>query len=173
VVEPSEKVQSRIRDSDKDRIDDDKVVVVAAANAWPFYQMTGAYVCQEDRTFQEDSGRFGFYTARLIQGAAPKIEWIFPSMEVNDDYAAWCALHTDPLWRRAGEVLNACMDYGWSDDAVEVVLLTPMDSPETARFQPVRHEGKSAWTMRQRYTLLSSLREARTTDDLVIVGRDR
>ena len=49
-----------------------------------------------------------------------------------------------------------CMENGWSDHTVQVVLLTPFDHPDTAHFEPVRHEGKTAWTMNQRYASLSS-----------------
>ena len=72
-----------------------------------------------------------------------------------------------PELRRVGLVAEAALQQGATDPAVQVVLLTPPDHPETVTFEPVRHDGKGAWTQRQRYARLRQLREARTTDDLI------
>jgi hypothetical protein len=163
----SEPPVNGVDEADDYGIDDDKVCVVAASSAWPFYRLTGAYVCQENRYFQEDTGRLGFYTARLVQGAAPRILSTFPSVELTDSFAATASLDTDPVLRRLGEVVDACLEHGWSDPAVQVILLSPMDDPDTETFEPIPHEGKTAWTMKQRYTRLPQLRTARTTEDLL------
>jgi hypothetical protein len=148
--------------------DDDKVWVVAASSAWPFYQLTGAYICQENRYFQPDSGRMGFYSARAIHGATPLILGTFPSVEFSDDSAAELALSSNSSLRRLGEVLDAALYQGWSGDAhVQIVLLTPMDHEDTRHFSPVRHNGQSAWTMKQRYVSLRRLETAKTTADLL------
>ena len=88
-------------------VDDDKLWVVAASSAWPFYRLTGAYVCQENRYYQDDSGRMGFYSSRLIHGAAPRILEVHPSVELSDGTAAALAMEAHPSLRRVGEVLDA------------------------------------------------------------------
>lgn len=152
--------------SGEDAYDDDKVCVVGASTAWPFYRMTGAYVCQENRYFQEDTGRIGFYSSRLIHGVAPRIEHIYPSVSYDDATAAMLVLDSHPVTRRLGDVLTAALEQGHSDEAVEILLLTPLGHEGTATFEPVRHEGKGAWTQRQRYASLAQLRVAATTADL-------
>lgn len=157
-----------MNEQDDEYVDEDKVCVVAASAAWPFYRLTGAYVCQENRYFQGDSGRMAFYSSRLIHGAAPAILDCFPSEELSEDMAAEFALSSHPLLRRVGEVLDACLYQQWTTDShVQVVLLTPLDHPDTIHFEPVKHEGRTAWTMKQRYVSLERLRSASTTDDLV------
>jgi hypothetical protein len=155
-----------LQQQENSRVDDDKLWVVAASSAWPFYRLTGAYVCQENRHYQKDSGRMGFYSSRLIHGAAPRILEVHPSVELGDVTAAALAMDAHPSFRRLGEVLDACMENGWSAHTVQVVLLTPFDHPDTAHFDPVRHEGKTAWTMNQRYASLKAVRSALTTDEL-------
>lgn len=152
--------------------DEDKVCVVGATTAWPFYRLTGAYVCQENRYIQEDSGRLGFYSSRLIHGAAPLIRAIYPSVDLYESSVAHLAMHTDPEMRRVGLIAEAALQQGALDAAVQVVLLTSIDDPDTALFEPVRHEGKGAWTQRQRYTRLHQLRAAATTDDLVTADQE-
>jgi hypothetical protein len=149
-----------------DQTDDNKVCVVSASTAWSFYRLTGAYVCQENRYFQEDTGRLGFYLSRLIQGAAPRIEAIFPSMSLDDGTASTLALSSNPTARRLGIAIDASLDQGLTDERVQVVLLTPLGHPDTATFEAVKHEGASAWTQRQRYAYLNQLERARTTEDL-------
>lgn len=157
--------------SDED-VDDDKVWVVAASSAWPFYRLTGAYVCQENRYFQADAGRMGFYSSRLIHGAAPQILEVYPSVDLNEDAAATLSLDVHPDMRRLGEVLAASMSSGWAAEVVQIVLLTPFDHELTEHFDPVRHDGKSAWTMNQRYASLEALRAATTTEELMASGAD-
>lgn len=147
-------------------MDADKVCVVGASTAWPFYRLTGAYVCQENRYIQEDAGRLGFYSARLIHGAAPLIKAIYPSVDLYESSVAQMAMHTDPEMRRLGLVAEAALQQGALDAAVQIVLLTAIDDPDTALFEPVRHDGKGAWTQRQRYARLQQLEAATTTDDL-------
>lgn len=159
-------VRVQFLDWDDASRDDDKVCVVGASTAWPFYRMNGAYVCQENRYIQEDTGRIGFYTARLIHGAAPRIQQIYPSVPYDDATAAKFIFHTHPLLRRIGQVLAAALEEGHADQSVQIVLLSPIGDPDTAAFEPVRHDDKGAWTQRQRYVSLEQLRAASTTNDL-------
>ena len=147
--------------------DDEKVCIVGATTAWPFYRLTGAYVCQANRYIQEDTGRLGFYSSRLIHGAAPRILRIYQSIELYEGNVAQLAMDPVPELRRVGLVAEAALQQGATDPAVQIVLLTPPDHPETVTFEPVRHDGKGAWTQRQRYARLGQLRQARTTDDLI------
>lgn len=61
-----------------ERVDQNKVVIVAAGSAWPLYLACSAYVCPVGRTFQ-DVGRLGFYSGRTIHGVAASIEHVEPS----------------------------------------------------------------------------------------------
>lgn len=147
--------------------DDDKVCVVAASSAWPFYQLTGAYICQENRFFQPDTGRFGFYSSRSIHGVAAQILGFFPSVEFSEESAAEFALSSNPQLRRVGEVLDAALYQEWGGDPhVQVVLLSPMGSEDTTHFRAIRHDGQTAWTMKQRYVSLRRLESAASTEDL-------
>lgn len=147
--------------------DDDKVCIVGATTAWPFYRLTGAYVCQENRYIQEDTGRLGFYTSRLIQGVAPRILSVWPSVGLLEDEVANFTFDTDPELRRVGLVAAAALSQGVTDPAVQIVLLSPLDDPGTSIFESIRHDGRGAWTQRQRYARLDQLQNAITTDDLV------
>jgi hypothetical protein len=147
--------------------DDDKVCVVAASSAWPFYQLTGAYICQENRFFQPDTGRFGFYSSRSIHGIAAQVEGYFPSVEFSEESAAEYALSSNPQLRRVGEALDAAFYQEWGGDPfVQVVLLTPMGHVDTVAFPAIRHDGQTAWTMKQRYVSLRRLQAASSTADL-------
>jgi hypothetical protein len=58
------------------------------------------------------------------------------------------------------------MHDGGTAARVSVVLLSPPDDAETVSFDPVPHDGDTAWTMFQRFTDVDSLRAATSTDDL-------
>ena len=65
-----------------------------------------------------------------------------------------------------GEVLAAALHDGLTTPRVTVVLLSPPDDPDTASFEPVAHDGDTAWTMFQRFVDLDLLRSASSTDEL-------
>lgn len=143
----------------------DDVLVVAGGQAWPFYRLTSAYVCQAGRSFR-DVPRMAFYTKRAIQGAAARIEHVLDHIELSHAEAARRTLSTVAHERRIGRVLAAALAGAWSEGPVKVVLLSPIDDPRTIRFDPVAHHSGTAWTMGQRYTKLARLRSARSTMDL-------
>ena len=77
------------------------------------------------------------------------------------------AMSTRPELRRLGVVAQAALSQGVTDAAVQIVLLTHDRPPRTpSTFEPVRHDGKGAWTQRQRYARLEQLHLAKTTEDL-------
>lgn len=147
-------------------LDSEQVVVVAAGSAWPFYELTGGYVCQTGRTFG-DAGRMAFYSKRQIHGAVPRILRVLPAVEMTPSSAARLSLSVDPTERRIGDVVAAAIgDESWSDVVAEVVLLTTARSPDTLNIPPVRHHGDRAWTERQRYVRLGLLVASTSTADL-------
>lgn len=146
--------------------DDDKVCVVGGQYAWSVYRQTAAYICQPNRYFQEDTGRLGFYSDRQIYGAAPQILAVYPEVEMDHEWASYYALGTDPTERTLGLVIAAALADGHTEAVSQVVLLSPIDDPRTVTFEPVRHQGRGAWTQRQRYARLSQLVTAGLTDEL-------
>ena len=152
-------------------VDDNKVCVVGGYFAWSFYQRTGAYVCQQNRYFQPDAGRLGFYSKRTIFGAAPKILQVFPEVPIDDREAAQRAFSLDPVTRSVGLVIAAALEDSDTDRSVsQVVLLSRFDDPQTATFPPVHHAGRGAWTQNQSYARLDALMSSTTTDELTAFG---
>ena len=142
------------------------VAIVAAGNAWPFYRLTGAYVCQARRTFR-NVRHLGFYSQRTIHGAIAAIEHIQDGVLLSQAEAARLALSLDPLEQRLGNVIAAALAAAWHEgERSKVMLLTTLDDPRTTTFPPIRHLGRAAWVMSQRYTSLDALQTAITTDDL-------
>ena len=140
------------------------VCVVAASSAWPFYQATGSYICQANRRFR-DAGWLGFYSARTIHPLVARIEHTVPQIDLDEEHAAPLALSADPLERRVGQAMAAGLHEGMSGTVQVVVLSGPRDSA-TQHIGSVRHEGRSAWTMFQRYVPLGRLRDAEQTSEL-------
>jgi hypothetical protein len=148
-----------------ERVDDGApVCVVAASSAWPFYQATGSYICQANRRFR-DAGWLGFYSARTIHPLVARIEHVVPEVDLDDETSAPLALSTDPEERRVGQAMAAGLHEGMSGTVQVVLLSRPRDSV-TQQVGAVRHEGRTAWTMFQRFTDLDRLRTAASTDDL-------
>jgi hypothetical protein len=148
-----------------DRLDDHtQVCIVAASSAWPFYQATGSYICQANRRFR-DAQWLGFYSARTIHPLVARIEHVVPLIEMDDEHAAPLALSADADERRVGQAMAAGLHEGMSG-SVQVVVLSGPDAPETQHIGAIRHEGRAAWTMFQRYVPLGRLRSAEVTGDL-------
>jgi hypothetical protein len=143
----------------------ERVCVVAGAGAWPFYLATGAWVGPEHRRFG-DAARLGFYSGGQVHGLAPRIREVVASVPLTAEHAAGRALSADPVERRVGEALAAALHDGRTTPRVTVALLSPPDDPDTASFEPVRHDGDAAWTMFQRFVDLDRLRAATSTDEL-------
>ena len=143
----------------------ERVCVVAAAGAWPFYLATGAWVGQVNRGFR-GATRLGFYSGRQVQGMAPRIRHVAASVPLTPEDAAGRAFSGDPVERRIGEALAAALHEGNPAPRVSVVLLSLPEDPDTATFDPVPHDGDAAWTMFQRFADLDQLRSAASTDDL-------
>jgi hypothetical protein len=148
-----------------ERVDDQApVCVVAASSAWPFYQATGSYICQANRRFR-DAGWLGFYSARTIHPLVARIEHVVPEVDLDEETAAPLALSADPDQRRVGQAMAAGLHEGMSG-TVQVVLLSRPRDAVTQQVGAVRHEGRTAWTMFQRYVPLGRLRAAELTSDL-------
>ena len=145
----------------------DDVVIVAAGNAWPFYRQAAAYVCRSGRSFRPVS-YLGFYSQRTIHGAVAAIESVYDNVVLNQTEAARLALSLDGAEQRLGNVIAAALSSAWKEgESCKIILLSPLGGPQTQKFTPIPHHGRSAWTMSQRYANLSALTDAKTTDDLV------
>lgn len=140
------------------------VCVVAASSAWPFYQATGSYICQANRRFR-DAGWLGFYSARTIHPLVARIEHTVPEIDLDEEHAAPLALSADPLERRVGKAMAAGLHEGMSG-TVQVVILSGPREAATQTIGAVKHEGRTAWTMFQRYVPLGRLRTAELTSEL-------
>jgi hypothetical protein len=146
------------------RDDDSLVCVVAASSAWPFYQSTGSYICQANRRFR-DARWLGFYSARTIHPLVARIEHIVERIEIDEEHTAPLALSADPAERRVGQAMAAGLNDGMSG-LVEVVVLSGPRDAATQHIGAIRHEGRTAWTMFQRYVPLDRLHRAELTSDL-------
>lgn len=144
--------------SDKD------VVVVAARNAWPEYNLFHAYVCQPNRPFQQAS-RIGFYSKGQIYPLVPRI------IEAYDDVEMIAGQYEGEL----GALVDMLLRKGLRSEGghFKVVLLSPPDSSETVRLaEPIINDQMSktgkptAFTMGQRYVSLQRLMAAKKTSDL-------
>lgn len=148
------------------------VLVVAAGNAWPFYRLTSAYICQEGRSFRP-VGRIAFYSSRTIHGLAAGIKSRSDHQLLTDGSAARLSLSLDPHERRLGNVITAALAGPWKQgERAQIFLLTVPTDPETMTFAAIPHNGKSAWTMGQRYAFSERLLSAKTTDDLSSIAAD-
>ncbi|GAB2776685.1 hypothetical protein GCM10027020_32490 [Nocardioides salsibiostraticola] len=145
--------------------DNEQVVVIAAGSAWPFYQLTSAYVCQVGRTFRS-AGRMSFYSGRQIHGLAAVIQQIVPELELTEAEAARRSLSMDPVDRHIGAALVEALREDRDDTFVQIVLLSSQRSDQTLHFSPLAHHGGQAWTKNQRYVTTRDLLSARTTSDL-------
>lgn len=146
-----------------------KVCVVAASNAWSFYRLASAYICQPGRSFQ-DAQWLGFYASGAIQPAVARIEGVFSPVELSPDVAAEWSFSVDPLQRRAGDALAAALFEGRHPETVQIAVLSGPDEAATLSIPEIPHRGSAAWTLFQRFIPLDRLLSATTTDDLVEAG---
>jgi len=144
----------------------EEVLVVAAGNAWPFYRLTNAYVCQAGRFFRPVR-RIAFYSNKTIHGVAATIERELDDQMLSDAAAARLSNSLVPAERRLGNTIAAALAGAWKEgERAKVLFLTGVGDPATATFPAIPHRGKSAWTMGQRYAPLDLLAAATTTEDL-------
>lgn len=146
-------------------------VVVPAANAWPLYQSTHAYVCQPGRTFQPVK-HLAFYADREIKSEVPGIVRRTDFVRWTDKEAVRLMATGSLEDRRLADIIRASRAAGWIEGRYQVFDLTkPGDPGHLSLPAAIPHGGTgrgSAFVQRQRYTSSARLQAAATTADLVI-----
>jgi hypothetical protein len=153
----------------------DRVVVVAARFALNEYLKYSAYICQPNRLFQP-SNHMAFYTQnkidRHISKILGKIEAISrDEIEARSDLSEIERSRLKTLLPK----LESWRSAEWSRMKLNVVFLSPADSPDTlvlpndiANNLTSRSGRGTAFTQNQRYVSLSRLRRGpKTTSELV------
>jgi len=144
---------------------DQDVVVVAAGFAWEEYQVHDAYVCKVGRTFRKVQ-YMAFYSAKQICTLVPAILKFCPAV----------ILEQGRYSGELGEVVDKSIGVHdrMEGETYQVVLLSKPDDPRTQKLNhPIPNDSKSrsgritAFTQKQRYVSLASLKRAKTTSDLV------
>lgn len=144
-------------------------VIVAAREAWPLYEMVGAYVCQAGRSFQSVE-HLAFYANREIKPEVARIRSRRDNVDWSDAEADRLAVSQDQNDRRLAEVMRESRLRGWTDGRYQVMdLTTPGDAGHVTLERSIPHvaTGKgSAFTQRQRYTWLHALETGSSTAEL-------
>lgn len=147
----------------------DDVVVVAAGEAWPFYQATGAYVCQAGRSFRPVE-RLAFYSHKEIHADVPLVHR-------RVDHVDWSRAEVNRLRRsssdddqKMAEIIVAHLGAGWPEGRNQVFVLSrPGQRGHEKLARPISNlsTGRgSAFTQSQRYTTLQAMLAASSTADL-------
>lgn len=143
---------------------EEDTVIVAARSAWSIYLDTGVYACQVNRSFRAVD-YMGFYNQGNIQ---PKIAKIIDSV---DDVELLPNLHQNELGIAVDRLLAERPEM--KGHRQKVFLLSPQESADTRTLEnAIKNVSKSksdkttAFTMSQRYVVLSNLVGAKNTDDI-------
>lgn len=146
--------------------DPDVVAIVAAKEAWPLYQAVGAYITHNRRAIRPTE-RLGFYARRTIYPAFPLILSRHDDVDVTEATAARLLLDVDPEQQELGAIVKGAIDYGWGQQLLSVLVLTPYEDARTIHRPEIPHHLPNAFTMSQRYASLRRLLAARTTEDIL------
>jgi hypothetical protein len=142
-------------------------VVVAAREAWPLYEGgCHAYVCQPGRAFR-DVSRLAFYDDREVKQHVPKIRHRRDNVEWTEEEAQRLD-SGDRLDRKVAAVIRHSLALGWAGRSQVFLLTGPGDPDHRELGSPLGHQGRSAFTRRQRYVSLHRLETAKTTADLLV-----
>lgn len=145
---------------------DDRVVVVAAREAWPEYLEYGAYVCQPDRSFKKVN-RIAFYADGEIKPSVAKVIGEYDNVEFTPE-----TLEPQRLRELAESLLKTSsrqpgMRY-------KVLLLSREREKDTITLDsPVRNDMRTAsgrpwaFVLGQRYVPLEALMRAKSTSELM------
>jgi hypothetical protein len=148
-------------------------LVVAATNAWPEYQRTGAYICQPERSFRPTAQFLGFYAKRRIERAFPRIVAFRKNLRWTPETVESLRATDDPHDSQVAAVIESDLASPESQRtaglAYQVVLL---DSTLGFELQhEIVHHGQAAWLRGQRYTSSAALKaEPATTEELRAAG---
>jgi hypothetical protein len=149
----------------------DDVVVVAAREAFGFYERYGAYVCQDGRGFRNDVVYMGFYKSNAIQRPLPRIRHREDHVIFSTEGIA--ELRSEGKTDVAEVVERVLLDEPWrSEQSFQVFVLDTPARPELELPVAVVNDvvdagGKPvAWTFGQRYARSDRLQTAQYTSDL-------
>jgi len=141
------------------------VAVVPARRAWPEYQLSHAYICQANRTFQPVS-RMAFYSRGQIQPLVPKVieKWDSVVFE-RGKFSGWLGQLVDSQLAAGVRIEGATQKVfhlSGPDDSQTVKLRAPvLNDRHTEDGRP------TAFTQNQRYVSLEKLTKASTTSQLL------
>lgn len=154
------------------------VVIVPANSAYRFYHQYDAYVCQANRAFRSGLAHLGFYTRGAIQPEFPRIMLRIQDVEWTEENAERLRTSGDPTDELMASLIETTIRLRDREPGArhDVFLLSAPDDPKTFVLPHViAHDTRgrgSAWTQRQRYVSLASLKEfPKTTDELDAADR--
>jgi len=138
------------------RSPEELVLVVAARNAWPEYEVLHAYICQENRRFRE-TAHIAFYYDGAIQRIVPRIKYSLDKVKIEDNLADGVA----PEMREfANDLMKRITEHrpGRIGDTSKVLFLTPPGSDETVKLHSeVGNDLETPFTYGHRYVYLKAL----------------
>ncbi len=139
------------------------VVIVPAADAWPLYNSTHAYICQPRRFFQQVD-YVAFYAERQVMKEVAKVKHRLDNVSWNPQEAAKLQQSEDKDARRLGKVMEESITAGWNGGVYQVFLLTRPDEPGHITLKaPLKNDRRgrgSAFVRKQRYTSVHKLQHA-------------
>jgi hypothetical protein len=158
--------------SDTADIENADTVVVAATNAWPEYERTGAYICQPERSFRPTATYLGFYAHRRIERVFPRIVAFRKNLRWSSETVAELRVTGDSEDARVADIIEEDLA---SPESLrtqgmphQVVLLDPAQGFELPH--EIAHHGQAAWLRGQRYTSSDALKTAPATTDELRAG---
>jgi hypothetical protein len=159
--------------SDSADVENADTVIVAATNAWPEYERTGAYICQPERSFRPAATYLGFYAHRRIERVFPRIVAFRKNLRWLPETVAELRRTGDPEDLRVADLIERDLAFPESLRTPgmphQVVLLDPEQGFEIPH--EIAHKGQAAWLRGQRYTSSDALKTApATTDELRAAG---
>ncbi len=144
-------------------------VVVASKNAWPLYQVLGAYVCQAGRSFRPIK-YIAFYADREIKPEVAMIRRRPDNVDWTDTEVKRLLSSSAADDHRLAGIIAQSRACGWAEGRYQVFELTnPGEAGHLTLPGPIPHlaRGKgSAFTRGQRYAQHEVLKRASSTEDL-------
>ena len=150
---------------------ENKVLVIAAREAWPVYQEISTYVTHVRG--HQPSGYLAFYADREIKTKVPKIERVIESVNLSEKGLA--ELEREDDRKRVRELLPNLNKIGrYENFTAKVFFLSGLDNPDTVRLDsPIENDktGKNGKRVpftfgAPRYVTLESLKKASKTSEL-------
>lgn len=154
-----------------------KVLIVPAANAWPFYNKYSIYRCQPNRTFKP-TGYMGFYANGEIKELFPKILGYIDKIDIHDNDLKDVPIATvngteEELIRKTLSNIKVNLKPNEWNGYYKYMVLTGVDDPRTFRNEnPIKNDKTSysskgtAFVQKQTYLNLDDLKGKKLTSEL-------